>query len=104
MTIHRYARKAFKSQLKKDFQDNKYAPQTVDGLLDYLFDEDRFTGYLVYQDRESYDKTTLGQRLNRLWIVPCWWLAAPILWITTGDAGISQHTKLGEWLAKKTGL
>lgn len=105
MSIHRHAKQAYKHQLKKDFLENKYLPQTVDGLLEYLFDQDiHYNGYIVYQYKESCDKSTVGQRLNRLWAVPCWWLVAPFKWLFTGSSGVNQHTKLGKWLAKVTGL
>lgn len=104
MTIHRYTRKAYKHQLKQDFESNQYSPKTVDGLLDYLFDEDRYTGYHVYCDKENYSKSTVLQRFNRLWIIPCWWVVAPFKWLATGSAGVSDHSKLGIWLAKITGL
>lgn len=104
MTIHRYARKAYKHQLNNDFKENKYLPQTVDGLLDYLFDEDSYTGYIVYIDKEDYDKSTIGQRLNRLWVVPVCLVCAPFQWMFTGKTGLSQHSNLGSWVAKITGL
>lgn len=105
MSIHKRARQAYKHELKKDFQDNKYLPQTVDGLLEYLFDQDvHYNGYVVYQDKESYDKNTVGQRLNRLWVVPIWFVIAPFKWLLTGESGVNQHSKFGGWLAKITGL
>lgn len=108
MTIHRYAHKAYKHQLKKDFEENKYLPKTVDGLLDYLFSEDqwgdKYSNYIVYRDRDSYDKTTLKQRINLLWVFPMWFVFSPFLWLFTGKFRISQHSKLGKWLAKITGL
>lgn len=106
MSIHNYTRKAFKHELKKDFEEDKYLPKTVDGLLEYLFDQDvRYKGYHVYLDKEAYSaRSNTTQRLNRLWVVPIWFVIAPFKWLATGSAGVNQHTKLGKWLAKITGL
>lgn len=104
MSIHNRVNKAYQTDLLRDFKENKHLPQTPEGLVTYLFDDDIGSGYIVYRYKNQYDKTTFTQRLNRLWVVPCWWVIAPFKWIMTGSAGVNDHDKLGKWLAKITGL
>lgn len=109
MTIHRRANKAYKHQLKKDFEADESLPKTVDGLLSYLFDEDQwddeYSDYIVYKDKQSWEgNTTLAQRLNRLWLFPLVLAYCPIGWVFTGNFGVSQHSKFGKWLANRIGL
>jgi len=71
--------------------------------LDVLFDEDG--EYRVYHDADPYAKNnTITSRLHLLWLMPCWMICTPFLWLFTGETGISQHSKLGMWIAKKTGI
>lgn len=104
MSIHNRVNKAYQTDLLKDFKDYPYLPKTPEGLIEYLFDDDIGSDYIVYRFKEQYDKTTLIQRLNRIWVTPIWFVIAPFKWLFTGSSGVNQHTKLGEWLAKITGL
>lgn len=102
MSIHNRLHEAYKYQILNDFKDNKYLPKTPEGLLEFLFNDDSL--YRIYYYNDPYTKTTLGQRLNRLWIIPCWWIVAPFKWILTGTAGVNTHTKFAKWVSKATGL
>lgn len=104
MSIHNRVNKAYQSNLLKDFKDCPYLPKTPEGLIEYLFDDDIGSDYIVYRFKEQYDKTTLTQRLNRIWVLPLWFAIAPFKWLLTGHSGVNQHSKFGKWLAKITGL
>lgn len=101
MSIHNRVHETHRMQLERDLIDRKVF--SVSGALDVLFDEDG--DYRVYHDVDPYAKNnTITSRLNLLWLTPCWLICAPFLWLCTGETGISQHGKLGKWIAKVTGL
>ena len=102
MSIHNRVHEAYRNQILNSFKENKYLPKTPEGLLDFLFDDN--SQYRIYHYSDPYVKSTLKQRLNRLWIIPCWWIIAPFKWIFTGSAGVNTHTKFAKWVAKATGL
>ena len=102
MSIWNQAKEAYKYQILKDFKDNGNFPNTPEGLLDFI---DEYSDYVIYhyEGWGSY-KTTIWQRLNRLWVLPCCLIAMPFTWIATGQTGVNVHGKFGKWLAKITGL
>lgn len=101
MSIHNRVHEVYRSQLERDLLDRKV--YSVSGALDVLFDEDG--DYRIYHDADPYSKNnTINSRLHLLWLTPCWIVCAPFLWLFTGEIGISQHSKLGKWIAKKTGI
>lgn len=105
MSIHNRVHEAYKHQILQDFKENKYLPKTPEGLLEFLFDED--SDYRVYHYNDPWgesNKRTIFNRLNTLWMLPIWAVCAPFLWLSTGETGINQHSKLGKWIAKVTGL
>lgn len=102
MSIHNRVHEAYKYKLLAEFKDNKYLPQTPEGLLEFLFDED--SEYRIYYYDDPYTKRSVVHRLNTLWMLPIWAVCAPFLWLFTGETGINQHSKLGKWIAKVTGL
>lgn len=102
MSIHNRVHEAYKYKLLAEFKENKYLPQTPEGMLDFLFDED--SDYRVYYYDNPYTEHTVGNRVAALVIWPFWLVCAPFLWLFTGDTGINQHSKLGKWIAKVTGL
>lgn len=102
MSIHNRVHSAYKFKILAEFKENKYLPQTPEGLLEFLFDED--SEYVIYYYKDPYTKSTLKHRLNTMWMLPLWFVCAPILWVFTGDTGINQHSKLGKWISKVTGL
>ena len=106
MSIHNRVNKAYQIDLLRDFKDYPYLPKTPEGLIEFLFDDENEIGsdYVVYRYKERYDKTTLSQRLNRVWVLPIWFIISPFKWLATGSSGVNQQTKLGKWLAKITGL
>jgi len=101
LSIHSRLNEAYKNQVLDDFEQCGFYPNTAEGLLDFIREYD---DYVIYHRKDPYDKTTVLQRLNTLWVVPTWFVISPFLWITTGKAGFSQHSKIGKWLAKITGL
>lgn len=102
MSIHNRVHEAYKHKILAQFKENKYLPQTPEGLLDFLFGDD--SEYRVYYYDDIYTKRTVINRLNTLWLLPTWVVCAPFLWLSTGETGINQHSKLGKWIAKVTGL
>jgi hypothetical protein len=102
MSIHNRVHEAYKHKLLAEFKENKYLPQTPEGLVEFLFDED--SEYRVYYYNDPYTKRTIANRLNTLWMLPIWAVCAPFLWLFTGEIGINQHSKLGKWITKVTGL
>jgi hypothetical protein len=104
MSIHNRVQEAYKYKLLAEFKENKYLPQTPEGLLEFLFDDDSEYRIYYYNDPWGSSKRTIGNRLNTLWMLPIWAVCAPFLWLFTGEAGINQHSKLGKWIAKVTGL
>lgn len=104
MSIHNRLNKAYQTDLLKDFKDNPYLPKTPEGLIQFLFDDEIESDYVVYRYKEQYDKTTLSQRLNRIWVLPIWFVVAPFKWLLTGSSGVNQHSKYGVWLSRITGL
>lgn len=102
MSIHNRVHEAYRFKILSEFKENKYLPNTAEGMLEFLFSDN--SEYRIYYYEDPYNKTTLGQRLNRLWIIPCWWLIAPFKWILTGSAGVNTHTKFAKWVAKVTGI
>jgi hypothetical protein len=103
MSIHNRVHEAYKHQIERDFKES-HLPQNINGLLDFLCDDEERGDYRVYHLNDVYEKTTLNQRLNRLWILPCWWVITPFKWIFTGSAGVNTHTKFAKWVAKVTGI
>ena len=79
---------------------------TAREVLDHLFGTyDDNVEYVVYHYNDPYTKpTTVFQRLNRLWVVPAFYLCAPFQWFFTGEVGVKDHSKLGEFLHKITGF
>ena len=103
MSIHNRAVEAYRFQIEKAFKESNHHPQTVQGLFDFLCDEEEH--FIVYHYDDIYhEKTTLKQRLNRMWIMPLYLCIAPFKWLITGTMGIHPHTKLAKWVAKATGL
>lgn len=102
MSIWNQAKEAYKYQILKDFKDNGNFPNTPEGLLDFI---DEYNDYVIYHygGWGNY-KTTIWQRLNRLWVLPCYLIAMPFTWLATGQTGVNVHGKFGKWLAKITGL
>ncbi len=105
MGIHNRAVEAYKFQILKDFKEDGRFPNTVEGLADFLTDDEKYNGYIVYHEKDPYNyDTTIWQRLNRLWVLPCCLIAMPFTWLATGQTGVNVHGKFGKWLAKITGL
>ena len=102
MSIHNRVHKAYYFKVLSEFKENKYLPQTPEGMLDFLFEDN--SDYVVYYYNDPYTKSTLKHRLNTMWMLPLWFVCAPFLWVFTGDTGINQHSKLGKWISKVTGL
>lgn len=102
MSIHRRVNEAYSFQILNTFKENKYLPDTAEGMLEYLFSDE--SDYKVYHLREVYNKSTLANRLNLLWIYPVWLVLSPFLWLFTGSAGIDNHSKFGKFLARITNL
>lgn len=102
MSIHNRLHSAYKFKVLSEFKENKYLPQTPEGMLDFLFEDN--SDYVIYYYNDPYTKSTLKHRLNTMWMLPLWLVCAPFLWVFTGDTGINQHSKLGKWISKVTGL
>lgn len=106
MSIHNRVHEAYKHQIERDFKES-HLPQTINGLLDFLCDDEERGDYRVYHFNDPWgasNKKTVCNRLNTLWMIPIWLVCAPFLWLFTGEAGVSQHGQLGKWIAKITGL
>ena len=101
MSIHNRVHEAHRYTVLAQFKANKYLPQTPEGLLDFLFEDN--SDYVIYYYNDPYTKSTLKHRLNTMWMLPLWFVCAPFLWVFTGDTGINQHSKLGKWISKMTG-
>jgi hypothetical protein len=101
MSIHNRVHEAHRYTVLAQFKANKYLPQTPEGMLEFLFDED--SEYRIYYYDDPYTESTLTHRLNTLWMLPIWFVCAPFLWVFTGKTGINQHSKLGKWISKMTG-
>lgn len=101
MSIHNRVHSAYKFKILSEFKENKYLPQTPEGMLEFLFEDN--SEYRIYYYDDPYTKNTIGQRLNTMWMLPLWFVCAPFLWVFTGDTGINQHSKLGKWISKMTG-
>lgn len=102
MSIHSRLNEAYRHQILNDFEDNKYLPKTPEGLLEFLYSDE--SNYKIYHYKDPYTKSTWRNRLNTLWLVPLWFIVSPFIWLFTGQFGINQHSKLGKWIAKVTGL
>ncbi|AMR57363.1 hypothetical protein vB_PsyM_KIL3b_0117 [Pseudomonas phage vB_PsyM_KIL3b] len=102
MSIHRRVNEAYSFQLLNSFKENNTFPDTAQGMVDYLFQDE--SDYKVYHLKEVYNKSTLVNRLNLLWVYPIWLVASPFLWVFTGSAGVDNHSKLGKFLAKITNV
>lgn len=102
MSIHNRLNEAYRHQILNDFEDNQYYPKTPEGLLEFLYSDE--SNYKIYHYKDIYTKSIWQNRLNRIWVVPIWFVIAPFKWLFTGSSGVNQHTKLGKWLAKITGL
>lgn len=101
MSIHNRVHEAHRYTVLAQFKANKYLPQTPEGLLEFLFDDN--SEYRIYYYDDPYTKSTLKHRLNTLWMLPVWLVCAPFLWVFTGKTGVNQHSKLGKWISKMTG-
>lgn len=98
---HKVWEHAFKKELR-EFYGDKYTARQV---LEHIFgDQDgHFTQYhLIYNNYDDV-KTTKLQRLNLLWVWPCWFIIGSIKWIFTGDMGVSKQSKAVEILVKLIG-
>lgn len=77
-------------------------------VLDLLYgkySDDEGSDYRVYHYLDPYKtKSTLFQRFNTLWIVPLFYLSCPFQWLFFGKVGVNQHSKLGKFIFKATGL
>lgn len=102
MSIHNRVHEAYRFKILSEFKENKYLPQTPEGLLEFLFNED--SEYRIYYYDDPYTNNTISQRLNTMWVLPLWFVCAPFLWVFTGNTGINQHSKLGKWISKVTGV
>lgn len=102
MSIHNRVHEAHYYTILNEFKENKYLPQTPEGMLEFLFADN--SEYRIYYYDDSYTKSTLAHRLNTLWMLPVWFVCAPFLWMFTGKTGINQHSKLGKWISKVTGM
>lgn len=102
MSIHRSVNEAYLFQVLESFKENKYLPDTAEGMLDYLFSDE--SDYKVYHLKEVYNKSTLLSRLNIMWVYPVWLVIAPFLWLFTGNAGVDNHSKFGKFIARITNL
>lgn len=96
--MHKAFRFKVESELGKD--------ATAEDVLDHLFGKyEENVEYVVYHYNDPYSKhSTLLQRLNRLWVVPAFYICVPFQWMFTGKVGLNDHTKLGEFIHKITGL
>jgi len=104
VSIHNRAVEAYRFQIEKAFKESSQ-PKTVQGLFDFLCDDEERGDFIVYHYDDIYhEKTTLKQRLNRMWIMLLHLCVAPFKWLITGTTGIHPHTKLAKWVAKATGL
>lgn len=81
---------------------------TVASVMDVLFG----TRYHDYEDNQffvyGYDEqsteTKWWQRLNALWVVPSVFiLIFPFQWVTKGNVGVKENTKLGRFIIKLIG-
>lgn len=105
MSIHQVVIKAYKHQILEDFNNDKYLPKTVDGLLEFLTDNNAGRQYVVYHYKNPYTiQTSIWQRLNRFWVLPCLIISMPFTWLVCGKTGVNTHSKFGKWLAKITRL
>lgn len=64
MSIHNRVHEAYKYKILAQFKANKYLPQTPEGLLEFLFDED--SEYRIYYYDDPYTESTLAHRLNTM--------------------------------------
>lgn len=102
MSLYQRMYKAHRYIVERDVGTDATAKQ----VLDHLFgDYDETTEYAVYHYNDPYTKpSTLFQRFNRLWVIPVFYLCVPFQWFLTGSVGLNDHTKLGEFIHKITGL
>lgn len=102
MSLYQRMHKAHRYIVERDVGVDATAKQ----VLDHLFgDYDEATEYVVYHYNDPYTKpSTLLQRFNRLWVVPVFYIFLPFQWLFTGEVGIKDHTKFGEFIHKITGL
>lgn len=100
MSIHNRVNEVYPFQLAKALIEAKCT--NTDDLVGFLLGED--SDYVVYHRNDVYKKSSLKQRLHLLWLTPCWFVCVPFLWLFTGETGVSQHGKLGKWIAKVTGI
>lgn len=102
MSLYQRMYKAHRYVVEREVGKDATAAQVLDCLFG-TYDEN--VEYVVYHYNDPYTKeSTVLQRLNRLWVVPAFWLCAPFQWFFTGDVGVNDHSKLGEFLHKITGL
>ena len=102
MSIHNRVHEAHYYTILNEFKENRYLPQTPEGMLEFLFADN--SEYRIYYYDDPYTKSTLTHRLNTVWMLPLWFVCAPFLWMVTGKTGINQHSKLGKWISKVTGM
>ena len=72
---------------------------TADDVLDLIVGKDDFDycdgDYVLYKEMRNTERTVI-QRINFLWVVPLLLLMMPIVWIVTGDWGLSRNSRLGK--------
>ena len=89
--------------IEKEMKERYGENYTKQQLLDYLFDDDSNGEYVVIPRFYEYEKRTVIQRLNHLWVIPLWLSVCWIKWIFTGETGIHQESKAGKFLSKIIG-
>lgn len=103
MSLYQRMHKAHRYIVEREVGKDATAKQ----VLDHMFGtyDDAHSEYVVYHYNDPYTKpSTVLQRFNRLWVVPLFFICAPFQWLFTGDIGLNDHTKLGEFVHKITGL
>ena len=102
MSLYQQMYKAHRYVVERDVGKDA----TAKDVLDHLFgDYDENVEYVVYHYNDPYTKpSTLLQRLNRLWVIPVFYICVPFQWMFTGSVGLNDHTKLGGFVHKITGL
>lgn len=94
---------AYRHVIEKEMKALHGNDYTKNQLLDFLFDDDYHGDYVVIPRFYQYEKRTVAQRINYIWIVPMWLSVCWIKWIFTGETGIHQESKAGKILSKLIG-
>lgn len=66
--------------------------------------DDRWHQFTLIDNTYESGKTTLLQRINRIWFVPIYLLTVPFQWVIKGDVGMDNDSKLAKLLMRITGL